>query len=63
MAILQANRLHLFRVLKKSMGKYQVKKQNEYSNRRILLQEVRRLNTSSIWHIGKHSTSHDQSQT
>nr|DAI50205.1 MAG TPA: hypothetical protein [Caudoviricetes sp.] len=42
MAILQANRLHLFRVLKKSVGKYQAQGKNEKPNRALLLFKSRR---------------------
>lgn len=63
MAVLQANRVHLFRVLKKSVGKYQAQSQNEKPDCRISLQEVRRLNTSSLWHFGKYTPYHNQPQT
>nr|DAP16461.1 MAG TPA: hypothetical protein [Caudoviricetes sp.] len=41
MAILQANRLYIFRVSQKSVGKYQAQGKNEKPNRALLLSQGR----------------------
>ena len=49
--------------LKKSVGKYQAQGKNEKPDSRISLQEVRWLNTSSFWYVGKYTPYHNQPQT